>query len=143
VETQEYSSHVISGSKLHAAPRRRSDGLKHLSGAVCLYGNGDSSLSGRSGDGAHTGLNPRSNVMCRVRNSRGRSRDFTPPLRGLVQGTLSLPDDTGPIRKFDSHSREPRSWRTINYRMISLTIRTIMLRDFSFRHGVLTAPCVP
>jgi len=70
VETQEYSSHVISGSKLHAAHVVR-----------CLK------LSGVFVDGwnftkwvrrcAHTGLNP---VACMCRSKLVRSR-FTPHCR--------------------------------------------------------------
>jgi len=47
-------------------------------------------------------------MLCVVRNSCVRD------LRHIAGGQgRYLPEDTGPIRKFDSHSREPRSWRTI------------------------------
>jgi len=89
VETQEYSSHVISGSKLHAAHVVRwSETCLGL-----LLTDGDFT-KWRQAMRTH-GLNP---VACYVSFELVRSR-FTPHCR-LVQGRY-LPDDTVQFRKFD------------------------------------------
>jgi len=62
-------------------------------------------------------------MLCVVRNSL-RSR-FTPHCRWSKDVIYQMIRSN---RKFDSHSREPRSWRTINYRML-VDHTTIMLRD--------------
>jgi len=63
-------------------------------------------------------------MLCVVRNSC--VRDFTPHCR-LVQGRY-LPDDTVQFVSL-THIVATAELENNNYRMISLTIRTIMLRD--------------
>jgi len=76
----------------------------NLSGAVCWRM--ETSLSGVRRC-AHTGLNP---VACYVSfETRAFEIYATLPAGPRTLSTRWY----GPIRKFDSHSREPRSWRTI------------------------------
>jgi len=57
------------------------------------------------------GTQSRSMLLCRFEN---RAFEIYGHIVGLVQGrVVILPDDTVPIRKFDSHSRRQRSGRTI------------------------------
>jgi len=71
----------------------------------CIVDDGDLRLKWRQAI-AHTGLNPVACVcMCRFRKTRA-VRDYATFAGG--SRTYLLPDDTS-IRKFDSHSREPRS----------------------------------
>jgi len=59
----------------------------------------------RQGDARHhTGTQSRSNVYVACRTPCVST--VPPHIARLVQGKRDLPNDTVPIRKFDSHSRE-------------------------------------
>jgi len=63
---------------------------------------------------AHTGLNP---VACYV-SFETRAFEIYAHIAGWSKDVI-YQNDTGPIRKFDSHSREPAELENNNYRMIS------------------------
>jgi len=102
-----------------------------------LFDGWRTSLSGGQGDGAHTGTQSRS-MLCVVRKLV-RSEIYAPHCRLGPKGRY-LPDDTVQFVSLTHIVAKPRRLENNNYRMIRLTIRTIMLRDSVFRHGVLTGP---